>query len=69
MSHQIKLSNFAGYVMEHQIAGAFGQGEQKEIRITVNTELNQVSYVIFDHGTKAATAYSLEHAIELYNKL
>ena len=67
MSHQIKLADFKGYKVSHQMVGAFGKGENKELRIVVVD--GEIEYEVLEKNKLSLTTSSIESAIDRYNSI
>lgn len=63
----IKYADFKGYVIEHQIAGSFGKGDNKKIICEVNVTNKEVKFCVYDHGNLMIVANNINDAIQIYN--
>jgi hypothetical protein len=67
--HQIKIDDFDNYTTTYEIAGVYGRGENKTLKVETGILTKSVIFYIYTHNKLVTYKHTLQEAIEVYNSI
>jgi hypothetical protein len=69
MRHKIKYDEVADYTFGQELAGSYGDGEHKSLKVIHHINTKVTEYRVIEHRKLVLTTQSLSEAVQKYNSI